>query len=345
MRFVLLTLTSLLGALATNMNRIDTHVHIIPPSYRAAIDKYGDPSGWAMPAWSLDAALNASSQLGVRVSVVSVTSPGPSIAGAGEEGRALARACNDECVALAHQAPGKIALFGSLPDWNDVEGTLAEIDYVMRDLRCPGVVAMTTYGGLFLGNPKFKPIWARLERYKAIVFIHPAAVDVTPRLIAEKLPQPIVDYPQATTRTASDLVLTRTFTKHSKFKVILSHAGGTLPWLADRMSSSSRLVDPNMTMDDVLETIRHFYFDVALSTTPTALYGLLQVTTPDKILYGSDFPYAALNSSMRHTTRLDTLLAGEFRNLSAVNSENAEKLFGGVDKVVARLKGGKKPKL
>ncbi|BEI85805.1 hypothetical protein CcaverHIS002_0600920 [Cutaneotrichosporon cavernicola] len=326
------------------MKRIDTHVHIIPPSYRAAIDKYGDPSGWVIPAWSLDAALNAATQLGVGVSVMSVTSPGPSIAGPGPQGRVLARACNGESVALARLAPGKIALFGSLPDWNDVDGTLTEIDYVMRDLCCPGVVVMTTYGGLLLGNPKFKPIWERLEQYQAIVFIHPAAVDVIPRLIAEKLPQPIVDYPQATTRTAADLVLTRTFTKDSKFKVILSHAGGTLPWLADRLASASRIANPSMSMAECLEAIRHFYFDVALSTTPTALYGLLQITTPDKILYGSDFPYAPLNSGLRQTTRLDKLLKGEFRSLGAVNSENAERLFGGIDRVVARLGGGNKPK-
>lgn len=83
----------------------------------------------------------------MRVSVVSVTSPGPAIAGVGAEGRKLARACNDECVDIARRAKGRLALFGSLPDWNDVQGTLEEIDYVMRELRCPGVVVMTTYGG------------------------------------------------------------------------------------------------------------------------------------------------------------------------------------------------------
>lgn len=94
--------------------------------------------------------------------------------------------------------------------------------------------------------------------------------------------------------------------------------------------------------DPRLDVMRHFYYDVALSTTPTALFGLMQLTDPDHILYGSDYPYAALSSGMRHTTRLDTLLGGDFANLGAVNSENAEKLFGGVDGVVARLREGKK---
>lgn len=67
----------------------------------------------------------------------------------------------------------------------------------------------------------------------------------SPKLIAGTLPQPIVDYPQATTRTAVDLILTRTFTADSKFKVILSHAGGTTPWLADRISVGSMAAGAN----------------------------------------------------------------------------------------------------
>lgn len=90
-----------------------------------------------------------------------------------------------------------------------------------------------------------------------------------------------------------------------------------------------------------METFRLFYFDVALSTSPTALYGLLQLTTPDKILYGSDFPYAPLPVAVHGTKRLDGLLRGEFSSLAALNSENAERLFGGVDAAVARLGGGK----
>jgi predicted TIM-barrel fold metal-dependent hydrolase len=41
-----------------------------------------------------------------------------------------------------------------------------------------------------------------------------------------------------------------------------------------------------------MQAVRHFYYDVAPSTTPTALHGLLELTTPDDVLFGSDFPYA-----------------------------------------------------
>lgn len=55
-----------------------------------------------------------------------------------------------------------------------------------------------------------------------------------PRHIAGKLPQPTVDYPLQTTRAAIDLVMTGTFAKRPNLEIILSHAGGALPFLAKR---------------------------------------------------------------------------------------------------------------
>lgn len=87
-----------------------------------------------------------------------------------------------------------------------------------------------------------------------------------------------------------------------------------------------------------LATLKLFYFDVALSTTATSLYGLLQITTPDKILYGSDFPYAMLSEGQRQTARLDeNLKKGEFKKLSCLNDKNAETLFGGVDSMLTKM--------
>lgn len=90
--------------------RIDTHHHAIPQVYRDAIEKYGEESGFPTPEWSLEATLKSMDQVGtdqgtflLKKSVVydrfltsmeailSVTTPGPPIAGTGQEGRQLAR--------------------------------------------------------------------------------------------------------------------------------------------------------------------------------------------------------------------------------------------------------------
>lgn len=66
----------------------------------------------------------------------------------------------------------------------------------------------------------------------------PSGLHSKPARIAGKLPQPTIDYPVQTTRTAVDLVLTGTFSKRPNLKIILSHAGGALPFLADRVLKS-----------------------------------------------------------------------------------------------------------
>lgn len=55
-----------------------------------------------------------------------------------------------------------------------------------------------------------------------------------PPLIAGSLPQPVVDFPIATTRCAVDLVYTKTIKENPDVKIILSHAGGALPYIAER---------------------------------------------------------------------------------------------------------------
>jgi 6-methylsalicylate decarboxylase len=128
-------------------NRIDTHIHVIPPSMASALkDAGGDPTGYPLPHFSTHALSAAMKELDVQTAVLSVTTPGPALVGSGREGRELARKCNDEGMEIVSQGEGRFKLFGSTPCWTDVQGTINEIEYCMRTLKCAGIVCMTTYG-------------------------------------------------------------------------------------------------------------------------------------------------------------------------------------------------------
>jgi predicted TIM-barrel fold metal-dependent hydrolase len=191
----------------------------------------------------------------------------------------------------------RLGFFGVLPDWRDVEGTLSELDYLYETQKlCNGVTVYTTYGDRLLGDSQFAPIWARLQKYKALVFLHPGVLAVEPRFVATSLPQPIIDYPIATTRAAVDLVMTQTLRGCPDVDVILSHAGGTLPFLAERAIGS--LAVPEIAeglgydMGLARQDFARFYYDTALSTSNAQLHGLLDFVDSSHILFGSDFPYA-----------------------------------------------------
>jgi predicted TIM-barrel fold metal-dependent hydrolase len=119
---------------------------------------------------------------------------------------------------------------------------------------------------------------------------------VAPEFVASSLPQPIIDYPIATTRTAVDLVMTRTLHRFPDVDIILSHAGGTIPFIAERAIGSLAVPEIAKIMGyDMVKAKRdfaRFYYDIALSTSDAQLHGLLDFVDSSHILFGSDFPYA-----------------------------------------------------
>ncbi len=140
------------------------------------------------------------------------------------------------------------------------------------------------------------PIWQKLQAYKALVFLHPGLFDVTPRFIGGGIPQPIIDYPLATTRAAVDLIMTGTIRAYPDVDIILSHAGGTIPYLGTRaiggLTISAVSSHASVNALEAAVDFQRFYYDIALSTSAAQLDGLLDFTDPSKILFGSDFPYA-----------------------------------------------------
>lgn len=309
----------LLALCATSImaaGRIDTHFHALPPQYIDALNKNGgDPSGFKTPDWSLDAAIKSMDAVGTSLGtltsspycrlysnssgIMSVSSPGVPITGTGDTARKLARTLNTQLAnyTTSSKCKKRLGFFGTLPDFQDVNGTVAEIDFLFKQQKlCAGVTIYSSYGGKLLGHPDFKPIWARLQTYKALVFLHPSVLDVTPFFIGPSIPQPIVDYPLATTRAAVDLVMTGTVRACPDVDIILSHAGGTIPFIATRAINSLAIPDmwshANVNIVQATEDFARFYYDIALSTSNAQLDGLLDFTDSSHILFGSDFPYA-----------------------------------------------------
>lgn len=211
-------------------------IHVLTPSYLAALDEAGgDPSGWATPSWTLEECVRFSDTIGSSFSVLSVTAPGPALLGPTPQGRTLARALNKEVWDVCQQRPGRFGFFASLPDFNDADGTLAEIKSIFEtEKKANGVVVMTSYGDKLVGDESFRPIWDELNKHGALVFVHPSHVKITPEKIGSFLPQPVIDYPLATTRAAMSLIVSGIMTECTKIDVILSHAGGAFPFLAQR---------------------------------------------------------------------------------------------------------------
>ena len=275
--------------------RIDTHYHIIPEFYAKALENSGGaPNGWPAPKWSLEQAKEQMSQLGVETAIASIVVPKTMFDNNDKEkGRALVRQLNEYSADLVKNNPKQFGFFAALPPLTDIEGTLKEIDYVQSTLKSDGYILLTSYDeGQYLGHPSFQPIWAKLNELKAVVFIHP--IEGCTSMVNRYLLPPFIDYPQETTRSVADLVVTGTRAMFPDVKIILSHAGGTLPFLANRISLAGAIPTLRCPRNnqEILEDFRSFYFDTALSTSDIQLQALTQFADSSKILFGSDVPYA-----------------------------------------------------
>jgi 6-methylsalicylate decarboxylase len=305
--------------------RIDTHHHIIPPVWAEALRADHYFGGQATPAWSPAAALELLDELGIGTAVVSVGRPGVHF-GDDAAARLLARQVNEFAAELVRAHPGRFGFFAALP-LPDVDGSLAEIAHAFDELGADGVILLANSGGVYLGDPAFEPVMAELDRRGAVVFIHPTA---PPGPQVPGVPPFSADFLLDTTRAALNLVRHGVVARLRNLRMILSHAGGFVPYAAHRMASLTEGAGGHVvTRENFLRDLRSFFFDTALSANADTLPSLLAFAGQDRVLYGSDWPYARGDNAQYFTAQLDAYpLAEELR--AAINRDNALALLPGV---------------
>jgi 6-methylsalicylate decarboxylase len=273
--------------------RIDVHFHIIPPFYRDTAYAAGaGPALGRYPEFSPELALDLMDRSGIELALTSVSQPGVQFAAAPTAARELARRCNDYAAELAAQRPDRFGAFALVP-MHGIDDALAEIAYAYDTLDFAGVCLFASYGEKFLGDPRFDPVLAALDARAAVVFVHPA---YHPSSKAIDLPWPgfMMEFLFDTTRAAVNLLFSGALERFPRIRFILAHAGGLLPYFAWRLSVSP-MVDPRLPQwprEKVLEGLRRYWYDTALSPGAQTMGTLAAVAAPERIVFGSDWPYA-----------------------------------------------------
>lgn len=278
--------------------RIDLHAHFLPPDYRAALLEHGyfTIGGYPTPTWSPEEDVEFQDYYGISARVLAVSDPGVSFL-RGKEANDLARYCNSYAADLFKRYPTRFGSFAVLP-MPDIAASIAELAYALDVLRLDGVTLLSAYDGVYLGDPRFEPLMAELNRRSAYVFVHPAAIpaDAKPEL---PLPDFLEEFTFDTTRAATMMMTTGVMNRYPNIRFQLSHAGGTLPFLSHRIGVANDTVLgtlglPRVSLLDTEHLISTFYYDTALSGAPAAMNSVLAVAGRDKIVFGSDWPFSSL---------------------------------------------------
>ena len=262
------------------MKRIDCHAHVLPPDYRALL---GDLPIRPARLEDYEAAMAAS---GIDAAVISTGPPGAFM---GDPGQALelARAANEGIATITGE---RFAGLATLP-LPDVDGALSELAYALDTLSLDGVMLLTSAAGVYLGDERWDPVLAELDRREAYAFIHPGFPPHA--LPLEQHPVWLYEFTFETVRAVANLIYSGALERYPRIRFQLAHLGGAVPFLAHRRPHGCACAGGGLSGPGrALEYLQRFYYDTGLADNAAALAATREIVPADRIVYGTDWPYA-----------------------------------------------------
>jgi aminocarboxymuconate-semialdehyde decarboxylase len=228
---------------------------------------------------------------GIAISVVSPANPWIDFVEPGEA-PALAAQLNEDLEAICAKSAGRLYGFGVLP-LQRPETCAAELKRIAGYSHMRGVIVGSAGRGQGLDDADFESIWQAAADLGLFVFIHPH-YGIGHQLFADTGHALLLalGFTFETSIAVARLILRGTLQRHPALKLLIAHAGGTLPYLAGRLDSC---VKNDISKDFGLPKppshyLRQCWFD-AIAYHPPALAALTAFADPAKIMFGTDHPF------------------------------------------------------
>lgn len=314
------------------MARIDLHAHVVPDSYRELLVAADGSRPFVVPA-SLEQLEAAMECYAIDAAVLSTGPPGAYL---GDLARAVetARAANEALAAVVGAAPQRFGALALLPLPN-LDAALAELAHALDRLRLDGVLLFTNVAGVYLGDPAWEPLYAELDRRGAYAFVHPVAPPYRPPL-EDSHPVWLYEYPFETTRALANLAFSGTLERFGAIRFQFAHLGGTVPFLADRLGSLAAR-EPRRAeaaIAGVPAYLARQFYDTGLSQSVPAIRATQSIAPLERIVFGTDWPYASLPEQGGDPAPALAALACDERE--AIEARNAAALIPRLSTAVVR---------
>jgi len=296
------------SASVAKKGRIDVHYHL---GGQGGLGGNGGGGAANVPPtrtsqWTPDRAIEDMDRVGTAVGIISASAAGAGTGSIQDRNR-QAREFNERSARLVTDHPERFGLWARLP-LTDIDASLKEIEYAYSALKADGIGLVTSYQDMWLGDPKFRPVWEELNRRKALVYVHPNDADCCsgPNFLTYEKQHPPVggswfEYPMNTARTIFSLMLGGTFRQMPDIRFIFSHGGGVAPLLISRIEGfvDWDSVGPGkiheLFPDGLEPEFAKLYFEVAQAFSQVNMDALRKLVPSTHILYGSDYPVFPLD--------------------------------------------------
>lgn len=263
-------------------------------------------------------------QAGVDKQVITMTTPGTHVE---EPKRAveLARIVNDSFAQVAEERGERFAAFGTLP-LNDPQASLKELERGVTGLGLKGFQLFSNVNAIALSDERFWPLYEKAAEHGVTFIIHPTH-PVGVEAMTEYWLMPLLGFTFDTSLAAAKLIFSGVVKRFPQIKWVLCHAGGTLPYLAERLDrgfEAFKECRANINKPPS-EYLKEFYYDT-VNFDPKALQLAVDFAGVDQILAGSDYPHQ-IGSLVKMMAVIDKLDISE-QDKEKIRSGNARKLLG-----------------
>ena len=315
------------------MNRIiDVHSHFTTPEYLDLMARHGASleDGFPLPKWTAKDHLALMDDCNIEWTLLSVSSPQPYFAGFDEESVKMCRHLNESMANVKAKYPKRFKFQACLPLPN-VEAAIDEAIYALEVLKADGIKFASNSRGLYLGAKELEPLMAELNKRSTVCNIHPHRPEPIKEGIFSSGPVPLYEFLADTTRAVLNLISNGVILRYPQISWIIPHCGSFLPNIYDRFDGLSKILIPKGLMQDVdiKQSVSKLYFDLSGTPAPHLLDWLLTIASPDKIMYGADFPFTPTELVKGNLNKLLCML--DRQDLSPYREhilyKNAEKLF------------------
>jgi predicted TIM-barrel fold metal-dependent hydrolase len=315
---------------------IDCHAHVIPSAALRPFPEPAHPRYVTAEPVALQRMLDEHDRVGVTHAVVSdsfyMESARDALPGWSAVDRA--RLVNDGMVELTGRYPGRLFGLGCLDPFGG-EASARELERITGELGLYGVLINPSSGPSdgteYLDSPRAAPFLAAAEALGAPLFLHPSRDVPAPEDSRDFAMGVSLARPHQTAICISRMIYTGTFDRYPNLKLLLAHAGGTLPFLAGRLDATWEGYRPGRwDGPDVLERPPSSYLAGLCCDSNTwsapALKLAIETFGAQQVLFGNDRPpvWVSLDGPI---ALLDELGLSE-ADLEAIRWRNATRFFG-----------------
>jgi len=265
---------------------------------------------------------------GISMQILSVAGPGAELLDP-KEGPVFAKRYNDAIAQKISNHPDRFTAFAHLP-MRAPEAAADELERTIKTHRFKGALINGLTQDKFLDDSIFDPILKRAEALSVPVYLHPglppkAVVDAyftnLPKHSGILLSIAGWGWHSETAIHVLRLIVSGTFDRFPKLKLIIGHMGEMLPMMMVRCNKQFKPGQVGINQRSVIETLRQ---QVSITTsgifTNPPLITAIDTFGIDNIMFSVDYPFSTNQEGKEFLSKIP-LPAHEVEKIAHINAE------------------------